>query len=163
MLGAVAAGPAAANQRGDAVTAANDFIHVCFAAGGTPMPIVSDAESIIVYCAYDNGSTKKCAYSAHNGWEEDCWWAHPWVPNPDNGRGVDGGDQLTQGGAAGNPRPPVAPNGGSATSVGARSGDLDDGDQGLSARDEAKDEKHHKNKSKRHGKANGRHKGDKRR
>ncbi len=60
VLGGMAASPAAANQRGDAVTAANDFITGCGANDGHPDAVASRDGYISVICFHDNGSIQSC-------------------------------------------------------------------------------------------------------
>ena len=161
VLGAMVASPAAANQRGDAVTAANDFIYGCTYNGGDISGVGSKEESIVVVCLHENGSSQQCQWNATNGWERTCWWDHPEVRSPDgDGRGVEIGDTIYQTHAAGRQGATVPADGEAPTSIVADSGDPNDGDQGAHARGKGKDAgKHHKHKAKDHAKKHGKSKG----
>jgi hypothetical protein len=99
VLGAMVASPAAANQRGDAVTAANDFIYGCVANGGDPFAEVSTEGYIGISCRHENDRIQSCEWDASNEWNTKCWFS---VRSPDgDGRSLDIGDEITQGQAAG--------------------------------------------------------------
>jgi hypothetical protein len=161
VLGGMAASPAAANQRGDAVTAANDFIYGCTANGGDINGVGSKEAFIVVVCLHENGSTQHCQWDATNGWKRTCWWDYPEVRSPDGGGpGVEIGDTIYQVHAAGRQGATVQADGETPTSIVAGSGDRNDGDQGAKARGKGKDAgKHHKHKAKDHAKRHGKSKG----
>jgi hypothetical protein len=151
VLGAMAASPAAANQRGDAVTAANDFIYGCMYNGGDIAGVGSKEESIVVVCLHEGGRTQQCQWDAAHGWERTCWWE---VRSPDkDGLGVEIGDEITQGQAAGRQGATVQADGEAPASIVANSGDPNDGDQSANAHGKKKNAgKHHKHKAKGKGK-----------
>ena len=161
VFGGMAASPAAANQRGDAVTAANDFIYGCVANGGNPDVVLSKDHYLSVTCFHENGSNQSCDWLESHDWERECWWTHPEVRSPDgDGRGVEIGDTIYQADAAGRQGATVQADGEAPTSIVAYSGDPNDGDQGAHARGEGKDAgKHHKQKAKDHAKKHGKSKG----
>jgi hypothetical protein len=167
VFGAVAASPAAANQRGDAVTAANDFISGCVANGGDPDGTFSRDNYISVTCLHDNGSFQTCDWLESHEWERECWWTHPEVRSPDAATGVEIGDTIYQAHAAGRQGVAAQADGAALTSIVTDSGDPNDGDQGANARGKGNDaDKHHKNKTKgyakKHGKSEGHEKGGRR-
>ncbi len=101
VLSTLAVSPAGANQRGDAVTAANDFIYGCTANGGDVVGVGSKVEFVVVVCLHENGSSQQCSWDASNDWERTCWWDHPELRSPDgDGPGVDPGDTINPGRAA---------------------------------------------------------------
>ena len=130
VIGAMAASPAAANQRGDAVTAANDFIYGCTANGGDIGGVGSKEEFIVVVCMHENGSSQQCSWDATNDWQRTCWWDYPEVRSPDgDGRSVEIGDTIYQAHAAGTLGATVQADGEAPTSIVADNGDPNDGDQ----------------------------------
>ena len=141
VLVGIVASPAAANQRGDAVTAANDFIYGCTYNGGDISGTASTKDSIVVVCFHETGRSQQCQWSAANGWQRKCWWYDSEVRSPDGaGRGVESGETIYQ--------------------AHADSGAPNDGDLGANAHGEGKDAgKHHKHKAKDHGKKHGKSKG----
>jgi hypothetical protein len=143
VLGAMAASPAAANQRGDAVTAANDFIYGCTANGGDPDGAFARDHYISVTCLHENGSYQTCDWLESHAWEKECWWTHPEVRSPDDGLGVEIGDTIYQAHTAGSQGATVQADGEAPTSIVADSGDPSDGDQ------------HHKGKKGKKGKKGG--------
>jgi hypothetical protein len=102
VLGGMAASPAAANQRGDAVTDANDFISGCLSNGGTPDAVASNDRYISVLCFHENGSIQSCDWLESHNWSRDCFFTHSEVRSPDgDGRSVDIGDEIKEGQASG--------------------------------------------------------------
>jgi hypothetical protein len=102
VLGGMAASPAAANQRGDAVTDANDFVSGCLSNGGHPDAVASRDSYISLLCFHDNGSVQSCDWLESHDWTRECYFTHPEVRSPDgDGRSVDIGDEITQGQATG--------------------------------------------------------------
>jgi hypothetical protein len=158
VCGALAASPAAANQRGDAVNSANDFIYGCTANGGDIAGVGSKEEFVVVVCLHENGSSQQCSWDASNDWQRTCWWDHPELRSPDgDDHSVDIGDEIMQGQVAGRQGATVQPAGEASTSTDA---DGDAGDQGAHARGKGKNAgKHNKNKAKSNGKKHGDHKG----
>jgi hypothetical protein len=140
VLSTLAVSPAAANQRGDAVNEANNYIFNCFRSGETPHGMGSNDKYISVHCQYGNGSIQNCEWSAANDWNVECWWSHPWgLRNPEGGGlGVDPGDTLNPGRAA------AQQNGEDSTSI--------DEDAGKHDKKTSKDTGRKHGKAKRHGK-----------
>jgi hypothetical protein len=165
VCGALAASPAAANQRGDAVNSANDFIYGCTANGGDIAGVGSKEEFVVVVCLHENGSSQQCSWDASNDWERTCWWDHPELRSPDeDGRGVDTGDEIKQGQVVGRQGATLLADGEALTSADADGGA---GDEGTHARGKGKNSgKHDKSKAKgngkKHGESKGHHKGGRR-
>lgn len=62
LLGTVAAAPARAYDRDDAVVAANNYIDHCFADGGEPIVVEDTADSIVVSCLAKDGTWQGCGF-----------------------------------------------------------------------------------------------------